>query len=125
MIERGAPVDHQDEVVRPKKTIAQSVDGNGITNFNLSPNVGYFIIDDLAIGGQLILEAQNGEGDFNDATSFGFTPFVRYYFAGAGAARFFGQGRLGFGSEKRGDFDAEPYFTFGLGAGVDFSSTTT
>jgi outer membrane protein len=99
----------------------RSVDGNGITTFTLSPNVGYFVIDNLAVGGQLLLEeTQSAKGGFNDKTSFGFTPFVRYYFADAGPARFFGQGRIGFGTEKFANIDAESYFTFGLGAGVDF-----
>ena len=97
----------------------RSINGNGITTFNLSPNVGYFIIDNLAIGAQLQLTVRSGEGDFNDETSFGFTPFVRYYFADAGPARFFGQGRIGFGSTKFAN-NADSYFTFGLGAGVDF-----
>jgi len=97
----------------------RSVNGNGITTFNMSPNVGYFIIDNLAIGAQLQLTVRSGEGDSIDETSFGLTPFVRYYFADAGPARFFGQGRIGFGSVEFAN-NADSYFTFGLGAGVDF-----
>ena len=44
------------------------------TSFNLNPNIGYFIIDKLAIGTSAQLSINS---KFNSAIGFG--PFVRYY----------------------------------------------
>src|SRR4051794_36285964 len=55
------------------------------TSFALSPQFGYFVIDNLAIGGNLDLELsrykQKAGNDFNSTGSqFSFGPFIRYYF---------------------------------------------
>jgi hypothetical protein len=48
------------------------------TIFNITPNIGYFIVDKFAVG----TYAKFGYDDFGDldSTSFGFGPFARYYF---------------------------------------------
>ena len=51
------------------------------TIINLSPNLGYFIADDLAIGLGVDLTSVSFGGESN--TSFGLGPFVRFYFADA------------------------------------------
>lgn len=58
--------------------------GGSTTSWNLSPNAGYFVIDNLAIGTSLSV------ADFGGGTSFGFGPFVRYYFTSLGKAKVFG-----------------------------------
>jgi hypothetical protein len=50
---------------------------NSTTYFNLSPNVGYYIIDDLAIGARINFLSISEDGD--SESNFGFGPFVRYY----------------------------------------------
>jgi hypothetical protein len=55
-------------------------------NVNLSPNMGYFIIDNLAIGlglGVGFMAYNNETGDFNSSSisiSLSAGPFIRYYF---------------------------------------------
>jgi len=60
---------------------------NGYSRDNylqLSPNIGYFILDKLAAGLKLdfgtIKTNVNGSEDFEKNISFDFGPFVRYYF---------------------------------------------
>jgi hypothetical protein len=43
--------------------------------FSLSPNIGYFVIDKLAVGSSAQLGTETGT-----ETGFGLGPFVRYYF---------------------------------------------
>ena len=52
------------------------------TFFNLSPNLGYFIADDLAIGLGVDLSSVSPAGG-DSQTDFGLGPFVRFYFADA------------------------------------------
>jgi hypothetical protein len=56
------------------KTSSPGYTDGGGTNFYVDPNVGYFFIDKLAIGAAVPLSFSKG---FN---SYGFSPFVRYYF---------------------------------------------
>lgn len=51
--------------------------GNG---FNLSPNLGYFIIDNVALGAVVSFNFSNPSGDNNNSHGYGISPFVRYYF---------------------------------------------
>lgn len=51
------------------------------TTIDLSPNLGYFIADDLAIGLGVNLHSESFDGE--STTLFGLGPFVRYYFADA------------------------------------------
>jgi hypothetical protein len=49
------------------------------TSFEFSPNAGYFVLDNFAVGAKLVT-AYEQLGDLN-ITSFGFGPFARYYFS--------------------------------------------
>lgn len=50
------------------------------TEIAFTPNVGFFIINDLALGGNLVLDyTKSGDNKF---TSFGIGPFARYCFPG-------------------------------------------
>jgi hypothetical protein len=57
------------------------------TGIEFSPNAGYFIIDNLAIGAKMII-SYNQLGDLK-VTSFGAGPFMRYYFTAAKIKPFF------------------------------------
>ena len=48
--------------------------------FELSPNVGYFVVDNFSIGSIVGLSFINPSGSDNNSQSFGLAPFVRYYF---------------------------------------------
>ncbi len=52
---------------------------NSTTFFNISPDLGYFIADDLAIG--LGIDFQSVSFDGNSTSSFSLGPSVRYYVA--------------------------------------------
>lgn len=47
---------------------------------DLSPNVGYFVVDNFSIGGIVSFSFNNPSGSSNNSLSFGLAPFVRYYF---------------------------------------------
>jgi hypothetical protein len=71
------------------------------TSFFLSPNVGYFVIDNLAVGAGLGLSVGTSKGDGNNtskntSTSVTLSPFVRYYLDQG----IFFQGQVGFGSSS-------------------------
>lgn len=71
------------------------------TSFTVMPNVGYFVIDKLAVGAGLGLGVHSQKGDGNSNykstnTSFALTPFARYYLDPG----IFFQAQVGFGSES-------------------------
>jgi hypothetical protein len=90
------------------------------TTFNFSPNAGYFLANNLAIGGNLVF-AYDKLGDLK-VTTFGIGPFVRYYFTDDKVRPFFA-GDMTF--EKRkveqtvGSF-TEDAFSWFLGGGAAF-----
>lgn len=74
------------------------------TNFSLAPDIGYFVIDKLAVGASLNLSTSTSKGDGSDdskhtETDFTLTPFVRYYLDQG----IFFQGQVGFGSGSSKD----------------------
>lgn len=86
---------------------------------SISPDFGYFVIDDLALGAMVSFTSDKPK-DGNAATNFMAAPFVRYYFVPLGAnAKLFGQGSFGFGSTKSGEQGAEAadYTQWQLAAG--------
>ena len=90
------------------------------TTINFIPNAGYFIIDTLAIGGNLVF-AYDKLGDLK-VTTFGIGPFVRYYFTDDKIRPFFA-GDMTF--EKRKfettlGSNTEDAFSWSLGGGAAF-----
>jgi len=55
-----------------------SVDDNSVFNLSLSPNIGFFVIDNLTVGGSLGVNVQSSESF--TSSSFSIIPEVRYYF---------------------------------------------
>lgn len=54
---------------------------NNNTEISLTPTAGGFVINNLAIGGEFLLD--HSKTGNNKVTNFGFGPFVRYYFTDA------------------------------------------
>jgi len=75
------------------------VDGaEAFTVIHISPDLGYFIMDNLAVGAAIDFTSSSSNG--SSGSSFSAGPFVRYYFANLGEkAKLFGQGQFTFGSE--------------------------
>ena len=48
--------------------------------FNILPNLGYFIEDNLALGAIVGFSFSNPSGDNNNSKGYGISPFIRYYF---------------------------------------------
>ena len=69
------------------------------TTLAFTPNAGYFIMDNLAVGGSLTLLSVNEKESETKTSTFLFAPFVRYYFLSLGEnVKFLGQGSFGIGS---------------------------
>lgn len=46
----------------------------------ISPNLGYFIVDNLVLGSIVSFSFSNPSGDNNNSHGYGVSPFIRYYF---------------------------------------------
>jgi outer membrane protein len=99
-------------------------------SFNISPAVGYFVSENIAIGAMLKFStAENVEVDFGvlgsgmveKYTSFGADIFGRYYMTPADKFSVFGQLAVGFGSDKFEDGGEFKASSFGVNAGLGLS----
>lgn len=101
-------------------------DGQSSSNWNFGPSFGYFLNEKMAIGlGFNIAGSTNEQNDTDEEVrkSMGWevAPFFRYYFAGAGNFKFFGDALIGFGGGSNTYEDNTPtsneskYSTFGVG----------
>lgn len=92
------------------------------TDIVFSPMAGFFVIDQLAVGGGLGIGVSSvkQDGETFSATTLGIQPMVRYYFNGSGNMRFFGQANFQYASVKFEDQDAQTATGFGAGVGVSF-----
>ncbi len=84
-----------------KSKVNSTTTTNGrATSFSLSPNAGYFVIDNLAFGAALEIGTgsykPDGNGSEYNGSSVTFAPFVRYYLNPG----IFFQGQYGLGTEK-------------------------
>ncbi len=83
------------------------------TRFTVSPDFGYFIIDNLAIGAELGLtlskwnSKNNNSADYT-GTAVTFSPFVRYYLP----MGIFFQGKFGLGTSKTSYDDSFPDYKY-------------
>jgi outer membrane protein len=97
---------------------------NSNTEISFSPTAGGFVIDNLAIGGEFMLDyTKTGN---NKVTDFGFGPFVRYYFTNANV-RPIVQGDLGYVSQHvtNGSFSSTnngSHYFLGGGAAIFISN---
>ncbi|MFA8435536.1 MAG: outer membrane beta-barrel protein [Marinifilaceae bacterium] len=100
--------------------------------FDFSPEIGWFVNDDLILGVGLpinITTNKDEDGDKTTVSSYILAPFAKHYF-GKGNVRPFFQAILGYGitkykeDTKYFDYDADSYemnsFLYGLGGGFSF-----
>ncbi len=92
--------------------------------FNLLPRAGYFVIDNLAVGLDLIIGYQSSkdpdDGDKYSSTTLAIGPFARYYYPLEKCYPFV-EANLGFGTwrEKGEEWDdKEGMFLYGVGIGA-------
>lgn len=96
-------------------------DGDKNSNWNFGPNFGFFLNDKMAIGVGLNLDGTKNVHEYTSGAStyegttktMGWTamPFFRYYFAGAGNFRFFGDLYVAIGGGKTNYETTEPGIT--------------
>jgi hypothetical protein len=87
------------------------------TVFNISPDIGYFLVDKFAIG----TYAKFGYDDFGDLNTktFGFGPFVRYYFLQPEKlVNVFAQANFGYNEGKSNNGGEYHVNDYGIKAGV-------
>jgi hypothetical protein len=70
---------------------------DNITSIDVSPELGFFVIDNLALGGAISIGTAKA-GDVS-SSSFGIAPFARYYF-GASTTKFFAHAQVGYITSK-------------------------
>ena len=90
------------------------------TSFEFSPNAGYFVLDNFAVGAKLVT-AYEQLGDLN-ITSFGIGPFARYYFSEKKIKPFFAADFDVQNQKFKTDLGSvtENAFNYFLGGGVAF-----
>lgn len=76
-----------------------SVDKQSTIDFNLNPKVGFFINSNMAVGANISLGLMRTNNNSNPevistTTSFGLSPFIRYYFMELGQLSLFGEGNI-------------------------------
>jgi len=84
-------------------------DGDKTLSIEFAPQVGYFVIDNLAVGVALPISfssTKDTDDDKSKMTSMAIAPFARYYF-GASNIKPYLQGAVGFGSAKYTDEPAQ------------------
>jgi hypothetical protein len=102
-----------------------SDDDSKVTSVSISPNAGYFFIDNFAGGARVSFQSHKVKSDENASTSFLFAPFVRYYFLPAAQkVNVFADASYGFGSLKSGDSESFNQFSIAAGPAVFLSPNT-
>jgi outer membrane protein len=101
----------------------KSDDGDGTNgknlDLNLVPQVGYFVMDGLAVGLELNITYSSykvdGAADKSSGTTLVAAPFVRYYY-GASKIKPYGEGAFGFGTyiDKYPDFEGTQTDKYGV-----------
>jgi hypothetical protein len=96
-----------------------------MTAFNLSPDAGYFFINNFAGGLRINLESSEVKSvEDSKSTSFSVAPFVRYYFLPASQkVNVFADANYSFGSMKEGSASSVSNSGFGIMAGPAFFLT--
>jgi len=97
---------------------ADADDNTRVTSFNITPDAGYFFIDNLAAGLRANLTTSKVKGADDGTTTFVVAPFARYYFLPtAKKVNVFADAHYGFGSRKVGDADGQGLNEFQIQAG--------
>ena len=77
-------------------------DGMSSSAYIFGPSAGYMLGEKAAVGLNLnfmgtTMKQNNNSEDVSKSTSYEIQPFFRYYFAGTGGFKFFGDAKVGFG----------------------------
>jgi hypothetical protein len=100
-------------------------DSNKYTSFQLSPNAGYFFIDNFAAGLRLDLNSTKFKDEDDASTSFVLAPFARYYFLPAAEkVNVFADASYGFGSMKNGSSESFNQFAIMAGPAIFLTPNT-
>lgn len=101
---------------------------NGV-NINLTPQVGYFVKDNWAVGAQVGLNVYSPKGVSETQTNWDLGVFTRYYFGNNEVnsilknGRFFGEGTVGFGGVNSSSASSTNGIQLGIGAGYAYFIT--
>jgi outer membrane protein len=95
------------------------------SSFEIAPQVGFFLTENIAIGGKLgyaSMKAENAGGDTQDEAGFTVGAFGRYYFTPASKFSLFAQLGLDYSSmeDKLATDYTEAELGLGLGAGMNY-----
>ena len=102
-------------------------DGQGISNYEFGPSFGYMLNEKMAVGINLTFDGNtttrnNNDNDVDKESGYNIAPFFRYYFAGAGNFKFYGDVNVSFGggtdkteSDNANNVSESKYSTFGFG----------
>jgi hypothetical protein len=100
-------------------------DDSKVTSVSISPNAGYFFINNFAGGARVSFESMKYKTDEDASTSFVFAPFVRYYFLPAAQqVNVFADASFGLGSVKFGESESFNQFAIAAGPAVFLSPNT-
>lgn len=95
----------------------------------LTPQLGYFIKNNWAIGGQVKLDVISPEGTSNTQTNWGVGAFTRYYFSDSQVTtltnngRFFGHAKVGFEGRNSSTGNTTNGVGLGIAAGYAYFIT--
>lgn len=101
---------------------------NGV-NVNLTPQVGYFVKDNWAIGAKVGLNVYSPKGASGTQTNWDLGAFTRYYLGKNDVntilknGRFFGEGTVGFGGVNSSVASSTNGIQLGIGAGYAYFIT--
>jgi outer membrane protein len=91
------------------------------TSFGLAPEFGYFITDNVAIGGSLGYTYSKVDIEDSDAVSaFGIAPYVRYFLIQSGNFGLYLQGGGQYSFVDDGSDDNTNYFNIGVLPGISY-----
>ena len=101
-----------------------SMDEDKSSSFEIAAQVGYFLTENIAIGGKvgyMSMKAEDAMGDTEDMSGFGVGAFGRYYFTPANQFSLFGQLAVDYASmeDKLADYKVNA-FGAGLGFGMNY-----
>ena len=100
-------------------------DDSKFTSVNISPDAGYFFIDNFAAGARVSFQSMKVKSAEDASTSILFAPFARYYFLPAmQKVNIFADASYGFGSVKAGDSESFNQFAIAAGPAVFLSPNT-
>ena len=97
-----------------------STDATTGVNFIISPNIGYFVVDNLAMGLALDISLTSGEnllGDSETNVSYSFGPYIRKYFNYRDTVYPFAEISFGIGGNSAG---GKTNSQIGIGVGAAF-----